>query len=49
MNSKVLKTLEFNKIIEQLTEYASSPLGKELCKNTLPESDLYIIKKLLFL
>ena len=46
MNSKVLKTLEFNKIIEQLTEYASSPLGKELCKNTLPESDLYIIKKL---
>ena len=29
MNSKALKTLEYTKIIDRLTEYASSPLGKE--------------------
>jgi len=32
MNSKSLKTLEYTKIIERLTEYASSPLGKEKCQ-----------------
>ena len=46
MNSKVLKTLEFTKIIDKLTEYASSPLGKELCRDTLPVSDIDTIKKL---
>lgn len=45
MNKKVLKTLEFNKIIEKLAEYASSPLGKELCEGTLPLSDIDEIKK----
>ena len=29
MNTKVLQTLEYNKIIEQLTDFAASPLGKE--------------------
>lgn len=29
MNEKVLKTLEYNKIINKLTEYAISPMGKE--------------------
>ena len=28
MNQKALKTLEYHKIITQLTEYAASPLGK---------------------
>lgn len=46
MNSKVLKTLEFTKIIDKLTEYASSPLGKEFCRDTLPVSDIDTIKKL---
>ena len=30
MNEKVLKTLEYNKIIEKLTSYAVSPMGKEM-------------------
>lgn len=40
MNHKACGTLEYPKIIEQLTNYASSPLGKELCKNLLPLADL---------
>ena len=31
MNKKVLHTLEFEKIQEKLTDYASSLPGKELC------------------
>ena len=31
MNSKVLKTLEYEKIIDQLVNCAGSLLGKELC------------------
>ena len=40
MNQKALKTLEYDKIINQLTEYAASPLGKTLCQNLSPSSDL---------
>lgn len=40
MNQKALKTLEFNKIIDQLKELASSSLGKELCHKLLPFSNL---------
>ena len=39
MNQKVLKTLEYNKIITQLTGYAASTPGKLLCQNLLPMSD----------
>lgn len=39
MNKKSLQTLEFHKIINQLTEYASSSSGKELCRNLLPSAD----------
>ncbi len=39
MNQKVLKTLEYNKIIHQLTGYAASAPGKLLCQNLLPMSD----------
>ena len=38
MNQKALTTLEYNKIIAQLTEYAASAPGKELCKNLLPSA-----------
>lgn len=38
MNQKALATLEYNKIIAQLTEYAASAPGKELCKNLLPSA-----------
>ena len=39
MNKKVLQVLEYNKIVEQLAEKASSALGKERCLNLLPETD----------
>ena len=39
MNAKVLKTLEYDKIIAQLTEYAASAPGKLLCRNLLPMDD----------
>lgn len=39
MNKKVIQTLEFNKIIDMLTEEADSPLGKESAKKLRPLSD----------
>lgn len=36
MNQKTLTKLEYNKIIEQLTEYASSPGGKDKCRQLKP-------------
>ena len=44
MNSKVLKTLEYEKIIEQLVNCAGSLLGRELCKNLVPSSDIEEIR-----
>ncbi|MDO4325049.1 MAG: endonuclease MutS2 [bacterium] len=44
MNQKALKTLEYDKIIHQLAEYASSPLGKELCLALVPSSDIEEIR-----
>ena len=43
MNQKVLKTLEYNKTITQLTSYAASTPGKLLCQNLLPMSDYHEI------
>ena len=45
MNSKVLQTLEFHKILEQLSDRASSPLGKERCLSLTPNHDISQIKK----
>jgi DNA mismatch repair protein MutS2 len=45
MNPKSLKTLEYNKIIEQLTALASSQPGKELCKDLLPFDNIEAIEK----
>ena len=45
MNSKVLKTLEYNKIIEKLTMHASSPLGQDMCRKLTPMTNLKEIKK----
>ena len=39
MIHKVLKTLEYHKIIEKLTEYAASEPGKRLCRELEPSSD----------
>ena len=40
MNKKALKTLEFDKIIDKLKNLASTPLGKELCKELVPSTDI---------
>lgn len=40
MNQKALKTLEYTKIITQLESHAASPLGKSLCRDLAPSSDL---------
>ena len=45
MNEKSLKTLEYNKIIEQLAEHASSPMGKELCRQLSPSISLTDVRK----
>lgn len=44
MNEKALKTLEFNKIIDILEEYASTPLGKKHCRDLIPMTDLEEIR-----
>ena len=40
MNKKTLNKLEYNKIIEQLTDHASSSSGKERCKKLKPMTSL---------
>lgn len=45
MNEKALKILEYNKIIDRLVEYASSPMGKEQCKTLLPSTNLMEIEQ----
>ena len=44
MNEKALKTLEFNKIIDILEEYASTPLGKKHCRDLIPMTELEKIR-----
>ena len=39
MNQKALRTLEYDKIIVQLAEYASCESGKELCRRLVPSID----------
>lgn len=39
MNQKVLKTLEYYKIIERLTDCAASEPGKKMCRELTPSSD----------
>ena len=40
MNQKTLLKLEFNKIIDQLVDQASSEAGRNLCRNLKPMTDL---------
>ena len=44
MNKKVLTTLEYNKIIDLLTEKADSEPGKKLCRDLVPSTDLSTIR-----
>ena len=43
MNNKVLQILEFNKIIEKLTAYASCEPGVRLCSKLRPDIDFHTI------
>ena len=40
MNKKAIHALEYMKIIDQLTQKASSPLGKEKCRRLRPSNNL---------
>ena len=44
MNEKALKTLEYNKIINKLSSFSATPLGRELCDTLIPDFDYYSIK-----
>ena len=46
MNDKVLKTLEYHKIIDMLTEKADSEPGKMLCGELSPSTDLSRIRQM---
>ncbi|MDE5865315.1 MAG: endonuclease MutS2, partial [Lachnospiraceae bacterium] len=45
MNSKVLHVLEYNKIIEQLVDKATSEPGRKLCRELTPMADLEQINR----
>ncbi len=45
MNEKVLRTLEYNKVIAALTDKATSQPGKELCERLIPMTDLLEINE----
>lgn len=40
MNEKVLRTLEFHKIISMLVEKADSALGRQMCQELVPSDDI---------
>ncbi len=46
MNQKACNTLEYYKIIDQLTGHASSPLGQERCRKLMPSSNLREIERM---
>ena len=46
MNEKAIRTLEYNKIIQNLKDLAGSSGGKELCDNLLPLHNLLDITRL---
>lgn len=45
MNKRTLRVLEYYKIIEQLTGFATSPAGKRMCEKLKPSVDIMEIQK----
>ncbi len=45
MNEKVLHVLEYDKIIEKLSEHATSEPGKRMCRELLPSSEIGEIRR----
>ncbi len=44
MNQKVLNTLEYNKILQMLTDKADSDPGRKLCRELVPSTDIRQIR-----
>lgn len=47
MDEKILKTMEYRKIIEQLAKYTQTPLGRAEAEALSPDSNLEEVKRLL--
>lgn len=47
MQEKYLKKLEFNEILNKLSDFSTTYIGKNLAKNLLPSKDFYTVSKLL--
>lgn len=47
MNTKILTTLEYSKIVDKLKGHAATSLGKELVEALTPSTDIEIVKDLL--
>lgn len=47
MDDKILKTMEYHKIIDQLVKYSQTPLGKRSAESLLPVSELDDVKRML--
>jgi len=45
MNKRTLRILEYYKIIEQLTSFATCPAGKRMCEKLKPSTDMIEIQK----
>ena len=45
MNKRTLRVLEYYKIIERLTSFATCPAGKRMCERLKPSTDLVEITK----
>ncbi|HOM01242.1 MAG TPA: endonuclease MutS2 [Acetivibrio sp.] len=45
MNEKTLRVLEFDKIINKLVSFTTSPLGKELAEKLMPDNDFERVLK----
>ena len=46
MNTKTLRKLEYDKIIQLLADHAASESGKERCLSLLPQTDLSVIEQM---
>lgn len=45
MNKRTLRILEYYKIIEQLTSFATCPVGKRMCEKLKPSTDMIEIQR----
>ena len=46
MNTKTLRKLEYDKVIQLLADHAASESGKIRCLSLLPQTDLSVIEQM---